>query len=229
MDKRDLIIDRINSLAEEKYRDFSAKLIPGCENILGVRVPLLRKLVSDIIKNGDAEEFLSGCRYEFYEETMIAGMVIGKSDFQFEKKKALLKEFLPHVDNWGVCDICASDFKSFKRDGEPAYLYLAGLAVSKEAFTARFGIVTLLSQFFNTEYFHRIKEVFQSVTCGDYYVDMALAWAISVGLVKFYEETLPLLQSGVFPKFVHNTAIKKAVESFRITDEVKEYLKTLRA
>jgi 3-methyladenine DNA glycosylase AlkD len=228
MNYRESVIFKIKALADEKYLAFHSRLVPGCHNLLGVRVPLLRKLADEVIRTGGAGDFLTECRYEFYEETMLAGMIIGRRKATFAEKTVLLEDFLPHVKNWGVCDVCAGEFKSSKKDGDAAFLYFSALTVSEKPFTVRFGIVALLGHFFNAEYLDRITETLRTVKCGDYYVDMALAWTLSVGLVKFYGQIVPLIENKIFPPFVHNKAIQKAAESFRMTDDLKTYLKKLR-
>lgn len=218
----------LKELADKKYQEFHSRLCPGTNNILGVRVPILRKYAKDFSKKFPSLSY-KDLDNEFYEEIMLQGMLIGlltKNDA--EENKEALNWFIPKIDNWAVCDICISGLKFISKDLEVYWDFIKGYANREKEFEKRFGYVVMLNYYLKDEYIDEVLELLVNETCEDYYVYMAVAWALSVALVKYYDKTLNAMINSNLNRITYNKAIQKACESYRITKEQKEELKKLK-
>lgn len=221
----------LNVSAEEEYKRFNRSLIPGdIAPILGVRIPVLRKIAKKIAKDR-GREYLEEL-YEAekkgqvcYEELLLHGMVIGYLDCRIEERKRLLDLFIPFIDNWSVCDSSCITYKFMKGDMEEWFAYLCGYVGSQEEYGVRFAIVCMLNFFVTEQFIFRVLKVLEEVRHEGYYVKMAAAWAVSVCYVKFPEAALEFLKNNALDDFTHNKAIQKIRESLQVSTEEKEALK----
>lgn len=224
--------DQLFSLAEEDYREFNMKLLPGVERVMGVRLPAVRKVAKQVAK-GDFRKYLKEAQKEistdsFHEEIMAQGFVIGYAKMDTQELRAYLDEFVPKIKNWAVCDSCVNSFDFMEK--EPAYWfdYLKGYMAGSEEYEIRFMLVSMMSHFIDEEHIDEILEIFGSVRHEGYYARMGNAWAISVCYIKFPEKTRQFLENDTLDDFTHNKAIQKIRESYRVSKEEKEELKMLK-
>ena len=210
--------------ADEAYKKFNESLIPGTETAYGVRLPKLREMAKDVIRR-DAEGFLAVSRTGSYEEILLRGLVIAGMKTGSSRRLELVSAFLPLIDNWAVCDSFCSTFR-FPNEEEKQRMweFLRPLFLDSREFFARFAAVMLLDHYVTKEYLPEGLSLLKGVRSEAYYVQMAVAWAVSVCYVKFPAETLPLLQERVLPPFTQNKSIQKIRESFRVGKADKEML-----
>jgi len=216
----------LNRLAEEKYRDFQYKLIPNAKNILGVRVPILRKIAKDIAK-GDWQTFLEDENKKSYEEILLEGYVIGYAKMDIEKALKYLELFIPKIDNWATCDSSINTFKFTSKNLSRVYEFINPYLKSEKEFEVRFAVIMLLSFYIVEEYIHEVLSIMEKIKNKAYYVQMAVAWTISVCYVKFPEKTEEFLLKNSLDDFTHNKSIQKIGESFRVENSDKIRLKKL--
>lgn len=215
------------SMAEPKYRDFSSSLLPGVDNLLGVRLPRLRKIAAEIALGEDWRDFLAEPG-ETFEETMLRGMVLGRAKAPIEEILSLTREFLPQIDNWSVCDSTCAGYLHAKRCPGEVFAFAVSCLDSPVEFTVRFGVVVLLDHFVSEPYIDRVLAALRAVSHEGYYAAMAVAWALSVCYVRFPESTLPVLEQGTLSLFTHNKTIQKIIESHRVSAQDKARLRLLR-
>lgn len=224
-----LINQKLNALAESNYKQFNEKIIPTSYDILGIRMPALKQLAKEIAINPKVEHFLNNAEYSTYEHILLHGLVLGQL-----KKPSLetvffyLDPLVLKFDNWAHVDTIISTLKIFRKYPKEVLEHFIPLKTHEGEFTKRVFVILLMDYFLNETYVDVALKHLPEVPQGQYYVDMAIAWAISVGLIKFYDKTIPLLEQRVFSKFVHNKAIQKARESYRITPETKELLNQMK-
>ena len=214
--------------AEEDYRAFTMKLLPGTEHILGVRLPVLRKLAKKLAR-GEWQEYLTGAADDSMEEIMLQGMTLGYVKASFEEKKPYLDVFVGKIDNWSVCDSTCSGMKPQSgEDVEAFFAYAVCLAKDRREFVARFGIVMLLDHFITDTYIDEELQVLAEVSHDGYYVKMAVAWAISICYVKFEEKTMVLLRENTLDDFTYNKSLQKITESYRVSKEDKARIRSMK-
>ena len=219
--------ERLFELQDKEYADFQAKLTPTVprENFIGVRVPLVRKLAKELIKDTYCEEFLSTLPHEYYDENMLHGLLISEmKDYDEVIKK--LDLFLPYVDNWAVCDIMSP--KVFKKHKDELLVEIKRWAKSSDTYTCRFGIEMLQTHFLDDDFKAEYLEIPAVVRSEEYYVNMMIAWFFATSLTKQWDATVPYIEKQRLDKWTHNKTIQKARESYRITDEQKKYLNTFK-
>lgn len=218
------MLARLEALGDPQYKKFHEGLIPGTTMAYGVRVPAMRALAKKIVKE-DPAGFLAAGAPGSYEETMIRGFVIASMPLPIEERLPLVDAFLPLINNWAVCDTFCGTFKLKKpEEREAMWQYLRPLFAAREEFTARFAAVMLLSHYVTEDKINQALALLESMGQPDYYVRMAIAWAVSVCYVKFPAETLPLLQRRTLPPFTQNKSIQKIRESYRVPREDKDAL-----
>jgi len=218
------MLDRLAALGEPKYKEFHEGLIPGKSMAYGVRVPAMRAIAKEIVKQ-DPAGFLAVSRPGSYEETMIRGLVIASMPLPVKERLAYVRDFLPLIDNWAVCDVFCGTFKLKKpEEREQMWQFLLPLFGSSEEYTARFAVVMFLSHYVTEDKVGEGLAILESMGQPEYYIRMAVAWAVSVCYVKFPGKTLPLLQRQSLPKFTQNKSIQKIRESYRVAAEDKQAL-----
>ncbi len=221
--------EKLRALAESDYKAFNEKLIPTNYEILGIRMPVLKKLAKEIAAHPDVETYLQHPDYATYEHVLLYGLVLGNlKTSSLETIFTYLDPLILKFDNWAHVDSIVCTPKIFRKYPEEVLTHFLPLKTHEGEFTKRTFVTFLMDYFINETYIDTALKHLQEVPQGQYYVDMAIAWAISVGLIKFYDKTLPLLEQQTFSKFVHNKAIQKARESYRIPPEVKEILNKMK-
>ncbi len=220
--------------ADDKYKDFNKSLVPGDTAVmLGVRVPKLRQIAKNIVKENGYEYIHELREYEkkrevYHEELLLHGFVIGYLKCDIEKRKELLNEFVPYIDSWAICDSSCMTYKFMKKDSEEWFSYLLNYARSNKEYDIRFAVVCMLDHFIIEEYIDYVLQVMRDISHEGYYVKMSVAWALSVCYVKFPEKTESIFNESVLDEFTHNKAIQKIGESYRVSKDDKERLKRLK-
>lgn len=212
--------------AEDGYQRFSAKLIPNVNNVLGVRLPKLRKIAKEIYRTKDWQTFLQQDT-EFLEETMLQGIVIGLVDQDIESLLNLVKNFVPKIDNWAVCDSFCAGLKYANKYKEEVWTFLQSYLGSEKEYDKRFAFVMLLNYFVDEKFLDKVFEIFDCFKDERYYAKMAVAWALSIYYIKFPEETLHYLKISKLDDWTFNKSIQKICESLRVDKITKESLRKL--
>lgn len=226
---KEIVKKELFLLKDDKYQKFQEKLCPGISNILGVRVPVLRNYAKKLMKTYSLHNLYQEIDTYYYEEIMLKGMLIGlDKEKSFEEMLPFVKDFVPLIDNWAICDTFCSSLKRFAKEKDKLRNFLKDYFHKSEEFQIRFGIVMIIYYFLEKDYLEENFIIFDSITSRDYYVEMALAWAISICLVSFYDETLTYLKTSKISSFVYNKAISKALDSYRVSDVRKQELKNLK-
>lgn len=223
------VIDILFENADAKYKNFHSALMPtvGKDKVIGVRVPVLRRIAKELIKNKDfdGKKFLEELPHEYYEENLLHAFIIADCK-DANEAFALTNVFLPYVDNWAVCDMFNP--KAFAKDKKQLWTNIEHWLDSDKTYTVRFGIVCAMRYFLDEDFTEEKFLRVMGVSSNEYYVNMALAWYLSFALIKQYSCAEKLLKQNVLPVWVQNKGIQKAVESYRISEETKNYLKTLK-
>ena len=214
-------------MADEEYRKFSSSLIPNVDNILGVRLPELRKLAKNIAK-GDWRTYLAQADNRYFEETMLQGLVIGYAKTDIEERLRYVADFVPRIDNWSVCDSFCTGLKFTKNHRSLMWDFLQPYLSSDKEYEIRFGVVMLLLYFVEDEYIERGLQWMDRIRHEGYYVKMAVAWAISVCYVKYPEPTMAFLKNNTLDDFTYNKALQKIIESLRVDSGTKHVLRSMK-
>lgn len=222
------ITKELMELRDEGYRQFHSKLMPeiDVDTILGVRTPVLRKYAKDIAMREDVDIFLNTLPHQYYEENNLHGELLKLKYKDLHLFLEKLEVFLPYVDNWATCDMLSP--KIFKKDPDLVYEKIKEWVKSDSTYTVRFAVVTLMGFYLDELFQEEMLRLVAAIESEEYYVKMAVAWYFSIALVKQYAATIPYFTTPVLETWTHNKAIQKAVESRRIQDEQKVYLKTLK-
>ena len=215
------------SLADEKYKQFTTNLSPGIENILGVRLPLLRTIAKDLSKN-NYKEYLDSNNLKYYEEIMIQGLIIGYLKIDNKTRFKYIKNFIPKINSWGICDSFCSNLKFTKKNLSEVWDFILPYTLSKNEFEIRFAIVMILNFYILEDYIDDVLNILNTVQHDGYYVKMAVAWAISYAYIKFPEKTLNFFKNNNLDKFTYNKSIQKIIESSRVSMEDKIFLKSMK-
>ena len=219
----------LENLADKKYREFHKGLCPGTENILGVRVPVLRNYAKKLSKEKEIKYLLENIDNQYYEEIMLQGMLIGlEKDNNIQNILNDIEKFVPKIDNWAVCDVFCGGLKITKKYLEEMWNFLQKYLKSEKEFEIRFGVVMILDYYITEEYLEKDFKIFDDIKSEKYYVQMAVAWAISICLIRFYDRTIEYLKNANLDKFTYNKALQKAIESYRITDMQKQELRKMK-
>ena len=221
------IQEKLFALQDVKYADFQSKLTPTIprEKIIGVRIPLARKLAKQYIKEEESKDFLKAIPHEYYDEDILHALLISEIK-NFDLCVDLLDEFLPYVDNWAVCDIMSPGI--FKKNKKELINKIREWTKSDMTYICRFGIGMLMSHYLDDDFKAEYLDIPASVHSEEYYVNMMIAWFFATALAKQWDATVPYIEKGRLDVWTHNKTIQKARESYRITEEQKEYLKSLK-
>ena len=215
------------ALQDQAYADFQCKLLPTvqCETIIGVRTPDLRKMAKQICKTPVALEFLHSLPHRYFDENQLHAFILSEEK-DFGNCIEELEQFLPYVDNWATCDQLSP--RCFKRHTTELLPFIRKWMRSTHTYTKRFGIGLLMRYFLDEAFRPEYLEWVATIKSNEYYIRMMQAWFFATALAKQWNATLPFIEQHRLEKDTHNKTIQKAVESFRITDEQKSLLKTLR-
>ena len=226
-----MLVDEIRKelylLQDIKYLDFQRKLIPTAkpDTVIGVRTPELRKYAKKLVNQENIQEFLHDLPHRFFDENQLHAFIISEiKDYDLCMRELL--SFLPFVDNWATCDQLSP--KVFKKHRSELIQQIKTWIQSEQTYTVRFGIGMLMQHFLDEDFDPIYPKIVSNIESDEYYVNMMIAWYFATALAKQYESVLPYLEERKLADWVHNKAIQKSVESYRISDEQKAYLKTLK-
>ena len=221
------VYERLLAVKDPEYREFQAKLVPNIDpaTIIGVRTPDMRNIAKEVAKSPEKETFLKELPHKYYEENLVHFFVIAQIK-DFDECVKAVEDFLPYVDCWPVSDQASP--KSFKKNHNNLLPYIKKWIASNHVYTARFGIRMLMNEFLGDEFKDEYAQMVADKRGEDYYLKMMVAWYFATALAKNYDETVKYIEERRLDEWVHKKAIQKAVESFRVTDEHKEYLKSFR-
>lgn len=221
------IKEELFSLRDEKYRDFQIKLMPTVapERVIGVRTPQLRALAKKLAKRDDTGEFLASLPHEYFDEDQLHAFILsGMKDYVSCIEGVCA--FLPYIDNWATCDQMSP--KVFRKNREDLLRHIKEWIVSDETYTVRFGAGMLMEHFLGDDFDPAYPEMVAGIESDEYYVNMMRAWYFATALAKNWDEALPFIEEKRLDEWTHNKAIQKSVESYRITPEQKDYLRSLK-
>ncbi len=221
------ILKKLLKVSDKKYQKFSSALCPGTQNIIGVKIPLVRKIAKEIFKENKSEVYLA-LKPEYFEEIMIQAILIGylKNDIAGILRE--VKMFLPKIDNWAVCDIFCGSLKITKNYRKEIWNFIKKYSKSKKEFELRFVIVMMLCYFLTDDYIYDVLKEIDKIKNDGYYVKMAAAWAISAAFIKYPDITLQYLKNNSLDTFTFNKSLQKITESYRVAPENKKIIKRMR-
>jgi 3-methyladenine DNA glycosylase AlkD len=211
-----------------EYLEFTKKFLPKDlkEEIIGVRIPILRKYAKDIKDTEESNIFLNDLPHKYHEENLLHGYLLTLKIKDINEYLNRLNEFLPYIDNWCVTDTINP--KIFNKYPNESYKEIKRWLKSKDEYTVRFAIVSLLQYFLKENFRKEELELVSKIKKDTYYINMASAWFYSMSLVNHYNDTIIYLENHLLSSFIHNKTIQKAIESYQISDEKKDYLRSLK-
>lgn len=216
-------------LQDKEYAQFQVKLTPGIEmnNVIGVRVPQCRALAKKLMKERDQDVavFLQELPHQYYDENMLHGLLLSEIK-NFDECIDQVEKFLPFVDNWAVCDIMSP--KVFKKNKQALLKKIEEWSCTNHTYTIRFGLESLMAHYLDDDFKKEYLEIPARVKSEEYYVNMMIAWYFATALAKQWDSTIIYIEENRLEKWTHNKTIQKAIESYRITEEQKNYLRTLK-
>ena len=214
-------------MQDKQYAAFQSKLTPGVppESFIGIRVPALRKFAKEFAKEVEVNDFVHQLPHKYYDENMLHSLLISQVK-DYEECIRLTDAFLPYVDNWAVCDIMSP--KAFAKHKAALTEKIKIWSGSRHTFTCRFGIETLMTHYLDKDFKAEYLEIPASARSEEYYVKMMVAWFFATALAKQWDATIPYIEQKRLAPWTHNKTIQKAIESYRITPEQKDYLRTLK-
>ncbi|MBO4474504.1 MAG: DNA alkylation repair protein [Clostridiales bacterium] len=217
----------LRKMADPKYQEMQKKIIPTVdpESIIGVRTPELRALAKEMSKSSEASAFVAELPHKYFDENQLHAFILsGMKDYEI--CIAEVERFLPYVDNWATCDQMSP--KIFRKHKADLLKHIQVWLKSDQTYTIRFGVGMLMEHFLDEDFDLKYPKMVAKLRSEEYYVNMMIAWYFATALAKQYEAVLPFIEEKKLAMWTHNKAIQKAVESYRITPEQKEYLKTLK-
>ena len=220
------ILAELYRLQDTAYADFQAKLIPNLprEAFIGVRTPDLRKLAKRLAKE-DCGAFLAELPHRTFDENQLHAFIIAEEK-DFDACLRQVEAFLPFVDNWATCDQLSP--KAFRREPERLLPHIDAWLASGRTYTVRFGMGMLMQHFLDERFDPHFPAMVAAVQSEEYYINMMIAWYYATALARQWDAVLPYLTERRLPEWVHRKTIQKAVESYRIPEERKVFLKGLR-
>lgn len=221
------IQERLFLLQDEKYRDFTAKLIPNIDKaeIIGIRVPHLRSLAKELKNTTEAEAFIHQLPHTYYEENNLHAFLIEQIK-DYNRVVSETERFLPYINNWATCDSFRP--KVFSKHTDDLLKSIDKWIVSDKTYTVRFAIEALMSFYLDASFRPEYAEKVAGVKSDEYYINMMIAWYFATALAKQWESVIRFVEEKALSPWVHNKTIQKAIESYRISDEQKAYLKSLK-
>jgi 3-methyladenine DNA glycosylase AlkD len=220
------ITQKLIEMQDEKYRDFTSSLIPNIskENMIGVRLPNIKKLAKELYKSGEYIDFINMLPHTYFEEYHLHSYILSEiKDFDYFVKQ--VEKLLPYINNWSVCDSLRP--KCFKNNKEKALIHIKKWLNSEYVYTKRFAIEMLMVHYLGDDFKTEYLELVSKVKGEDYYLKMMVAWYFATALAKQYNEVLPYIENhAIEDNWTHNKAIQKALESYRVSEDKKDLLKT---
>ena len=221
------VYEMLLEVRDDKYKEFQAKLVPNIDSktIIGVRTPQMRAVAKEVFNSDIRDKFLSELPHKYYEENLVHFFILAMIK-DFDECVEKVEAFLPYVDCWPVSDQATP--KSFKKNHDKLLPYIKKWIASDHVYTSRFGMRMLMNEYLGDDFKEEYLELVASKKGDDYYLKMMIAWYFATALAKRYDESVKYIEERKLDEWVHKKAIQKAVESYRVSDEHKEYLKTFR-
>ena len=209
------------------YKNLQAKIIPNIDqdSIIGVRTPALRQYAKELVKENSYKDFLNDLPHKYFDENQLHSFIISEIK-DYDECIEYVNKFLPYVDNWATCDQMSP--KAFKKNKEKLLKEIRKWIKIKDTYTIRFGIGMLMQHFLDEDFKEEYLELVSKIRLDEYYVNMMIAWYFATALAKQYEVAVKYMDNKKLDTWTHNKAIQKSIESYRITNEQKEYLRTLK-
>ena len=217
-------------LKDEKYRDFNKSLCPDTNRqMLGVRIPMLRKLAKNIVKQGEWERFVKNDNTKYFEEVLLQGLIIGYSKISLTEKLEYIKIFVPRIDSWAINDTFVPTLKIKENELKEYWDFILNYVKSKNEFEVRFAVISMLDYFIIDEYVDKVIEILNNINHEGYYVKMGIAWTLAEIGIKYNEKAMRFLeQENNLDKFTYNKTLQKMIESYRIESEQKDILRKMK-
>ncbi len=214
-------------LQDEEYRDFHSKLMPNIpkEDVIGIRVPVLRKFAKEFAKSDEKEKFLKELPHRYYEENNLHMMLLVEMK-DYDGCMQEMERFLPYINNWATCDFPAP--KCFEKYKKYVLEHIKIWIKSSQTYTVRYAIGMLMRLFLEDDFSAEYPQMVAGVSSEEYYINMMIAWYFATALAKQWDAVIPYIEQRKLSPWVHRKTIQKAVESYRITPGQKEYLKSFR-
>ena len=221
------ITEKLFSMSDEKYKDFQSALMPTVDKdkVIGVRTPALRNFAKELHRAGAYDAFLSDLPHKYYEEDNLHALIIDKIK-DFDECVVEIEKLLPFIDNWATCDMLRP--RVLRSEPDKLYDYICKWIKNDRTYTVRYAIGCLCSFYLDDNFSEEHLSLVAAVQSDEYYINMMIAWYFATALAKQYDSTVVYLQDRKLSGWVHRKTIQKAVESYRISDETKMYLRSLR-
>lgn len=220
---------KLIELQNQEYQKFNQKLCPDTNlKMLGIKMPILRSIAKEIVKN-DPEEYLKSAENEYFEEVILEGLVIAYMKMPIEEKLELIKGFIPKIDSWGINDTFCPTLKIKDKEKELVWNFIKPYLKSEKEFEVRFAVIMMLDYYITDEYVDRVIERLDKVKNEGYYAKMAVAWTLAEIGIKYNDKAMTYLKGqNNLDKFTYNKTLQKMRESYRIAPEQKEELKRMK-
>ena len=217
-------------LSEPEYAKFNKKLCPDTKKeVLGIRIPKLRALAKEILKEEGWKDFIEKADINCFEETILKGLIIAYLKIDLKEKLQLVEEFIPNMDSWAITDTFCPTLKIKTKELEEVWNFILPYTKSDKEFEVRFSIIMMLDYYITEEYVDKVIKTIDIIENSAYYVQMAKAWVIAEIGIKFNSKAMKYLEgNNNLDKFTYNKALQKMIESYRISDETKILLKTMK-
>ena len=214
-------------LQDKKYREIQIKTITNIDSdtIIGVRTPELRRIAKELYKSNNYKEFINDLPHKYFDENQLHSFILGEIK-DYDECLDSVNKFLPYVDNWATCD--QSSPKAFVKNTDKLINEIKKWIKSKGTYTIRFGVGMLMRSYLDDNFKEEYLEWVSKIKSDEYYVNMMIAWYFATALAKQYDKTIKYIENNKLDTWVHNKTIQKAIESYRITNEQKEYLRSLK-
>ena len=221
-------IEYLKSLGDEKYKKFNSGIVKDTDSeIIGIRLPELRKIAKEILK-GDYEGFLRSSGKAYYEEVMLRGLVTAQIKGSFEEVRKRVDDFVPWIDNWAVNDTFCSTFKIINKFHGEFFEHIGTYLSSENPWAVRVGLVLMMDYYLVDEYIDRVLERAGNIQSVEYYVQMGKAWLVATAAAKYRDKAIEFIKTAEFDDKTFYMTVQKCVDSYRVSEEDKELLKRLR-
>ncbi len=227
----DIIIKKLIDLSDDEYKKFNSKLCPDTKKeMLGIRIPVLRKLAKEILKeNMDWQKFVKNENPKYFEEVILQGLIIGYSKLEIDEKLKLIKDFVSKIDSWAISDTFVQTLKIEEKDLEKYWKFILNFVKSDKEFEIRFAVISMLDYFLIPKYIDEVIKILDNISHDGYYVKMGVAWTLAEIGIKYNDKLMNYLKNeNNLDKFTYNKTLQKMIESYRITNEEKNILKSMK-
>ncbi len=221
------VLNSLKAQEDKDFKEFQSKLVPNIDpaTIIGVRTPQMKQIAKQYFGTKEGDAFLKKLPHKYYEENMVHFFMIAMIK-DFDECTAAVEEFLPYIDCWPVCD--QSSPKVYKKNHDKLLPFIKKWIGSEHVYTARFGMRMLMNEFLDADFKKEYLKLVADKQGDDYYLKMMIAWYFATALAKQYDAAIIYIEKHKLDPWVHRKAIQKAVESYRVTEEHKNYLKSLK-